>query len=60
MKNRVRVAWVLIDLSNSNPRSHNYLWYFETRALAREHRREQHAIRANARLSQPQKWLRID
>ena len=60
MKNRVRVAWVLIDLSNSNPRSNNYLWWFETRELAREHRREQHAIRANARLSQPQKWLRID
>ena len=60
MKNKVRVAWVLIDLSNSNPRSHNYLWWFETRELAREHRRKQHAIRANARLSQPQKWLRID
>ena len=60
MKNKVRVAWVLIDFSNSNPRSNNYLWWFETRQLAREHRREQHAIRANARLSQPQKWLRID
>lgn len=27
--------WVLIDRSNSNERSKNYLWWFETRAMAR-------------------------
>lgn len=53
-----RIAWVLIDLSNSNPRSKNYLWWFETRALAREHRKHQHAMKHGARLSQPQRWLR--
>lgn len=28
--------WILIDVSNSNARSKNYLWWFETRKLARD------------------------
>jgi hypothetical protein len=43
-RDRPRVAWVLIDKSNSNERSRNYLWWFETRAIARrfllDHRKE--------------------
>lgn len=57
MKKR-KTAWVLIDLSNSNPRSRNYLWWFETRALARQHRKHQHSMKYGATLSQPQKWIR--
>lgn len=50
-----KYAWVIVDLSNSSPGSKNYLWWFETRELARDHRRRQHG---GAELSQPQRWIR--
>lgn len=31
-----QTIWILVDTSNSNLRSKNYLWWFETRELARE------------------------
>lgn len=45
--------WVLVDLSNSNPRSRNYLWWFETRDLARAYRQRHVSTAKYARLSQP-------
>jgi len=30
-----RTMWILVDTSNSNQHSKNYLWWFETRTLAR-------------------------
>jgi hypothetical protein len=39
-----KTIWILMDTSNSNQRSKNYLWWFETRELARhfleDHNRE--------------------
>lgn len=32
------LIWILVDASNSNQRSKNYLWWFETRQLARAHK----------------------
>lgn len=32
--NRPEIMWVLIDKSNSNENSKNYLWWFETKVLA--------------------------
>lgn len=31
-----KTIWILVDASNSNQRSKNYLWWFETRQLARD------------------------
>jgi hypothetical protein len=31
--------WILIDVCNGNPRSRNYLWWFETRKIAEEFKR---------------------
>lgn len=55
-----KALWVLFDLDNGNPKSRNYLWWFKTRALAREHRRQQLSKPNAARLSQPQKWVPCD
>lgn len=52
------VIWVLFDLDNRNEHSSGYLWWFETRKQAREHKKHQEMNLYNARLSQPQKWVR--
>jgi hypothetical protein len=52
-----RVRWVLLDLSNSNPGSRNYAWWFETKAQAIEHRQRQQSMPHSAALSEPQKWI---
>lgn len=33
-KDHPEEMWVLIDKSNSNPKSKNYLWWFETEQIA--------------------------
>lgn len=46
--------WVLIDLDNGHERSKRYLWWFETRALAREFKRHHKETYPNgATLSAP-------
>jgi hypothetical protein len=57
---KLRKMWVLIDLSNSNPGSHNYLWWFETKKQAVEHKRRQRKLKHAARLSAPQAWYRLE
>lgn len=54
----MKLVWVLVDESNSNPRGRQYLWWFETRALAREHRSKQLKMKTGAVLSQPQQWVK--
>lgn len=46
-------VWLLFDLSNGHFGSCCYCWWFTTRREARAHRRRQHRVTANARLSQP-------
>lgn len=46
-------AWVLFDTSNGDEASHRYLWWFDTRREAREHRAKQHANPEWVRLSRP-------
>jgi hypothetical protein len=36
--NPTKTIWILIDTSNSNARSRNYLWWFETKKLAEEYK----------------------
>jgi hypothetical protein len=36
--------WILIDVSNSNPKSKNYLWWFESKEIALEQRRHQNEV----------------
>lgn len=45
--------WILVDISNSNPKSKNYLWWFETKALAMEHKEWQNEVRKGAELRGP-------
>ena len=48
-----KTIWLLFDLSNGHMVSRRYLWWFETRREAMDHRREQHKLRNHARLSLP-------
>lgn len=52
--------WLVFDLSNGDELSHRYVWWFETRAAAREHIAWQRAQSHAARLSQPSKWSADD
>lgn len=45
--------WILVDTSNSNPKSKNYLWWFETEELALEYRQWQNERLKGAELRGP-------
>ena len=45
--------WILIDLSNGDENSRQYLWWFESKKKAKEHRKHQMTLPNNAELSKP-------
>jgi hypothetical protein len=47
--------WVMFDRDNGHPGGRGYVWIFETKKAALEHRREQHKDKLSARLTMPQK-----
>ena len=52
-----KALWLLFDLSNVHPGSRGCVWWFDTRAEARRHRRRQMSNKHNAGLSAPvQYW----
>lgn len=56
-----KTIWILVDVSNSNQRSKNYLWWFETRALARSHLEHQRTVYPDkATLIGPYKYITAD
>lgn len=48
--------WVLFDIDNGHRGAHHYLWWFETKKQAIEHKRHQKAMAYGARLVGPVKW----
>ena len=57
MSSGIRIAprdvWFLFDISNGGLGVRNYVWWFESRAKARAHKKEQHADSSHARLAGP-------
>lgn len=49
--------WILIDTSNGDRRTNNYLWWFETRKLALEFLKHHNKLYLHARLVGPFKYL---
>ena len=45
--------WILIDEDNGDASSKRYLWWFESRQKAREHKKWQNANPKNARVTGP-------
>lgn len=50
-----QVIWLLFDLSNGDPQSRQYVWWFRTRQQARDHKWYQESLRFNAKLSAPKR-----
>lgn len=59
MKSLPHTLWVLIDCDNGNEGSRRYLWWFETRQKAIDHRKAQNAKSGNARVIGPYRF-RVD
>jgi len=51
--------WMLIDVSNSNARSGNYCWWFESRAIARRYKHWQNNVLKGASLEGPYHYKRV-
>jgi len=45
--------WILIDSSNSNPNSSNYLWWFETKKIAEDFIKHHNTIKHHSDLEGP-------
>lgn len=50
-----KFIYVLFDLSNGDVLTRRYLWWFDTRKQAMEHRKEQKKMKYGADLSMPVK-----
>jgi len=48
--------WVLFDMVNGDSMSRRYIWWFRTRAMAREHMKHQRGMPNAASLSGPFKY----
>jgi hypothetical protein len=52
---RNKTIWIMEDRFNGDMAKGSYLWIFNTRKEALDHRREQHKLKHASRLSMPQK-----
>lgn len=56
MKTLPHTLWILIDRDNGHEGSRRYLWWFETRQQAIDHRKTQNANPRNARVIGPYRF----
>lgn len=54
-----KTVWVLFDQANGDKESRRYLWWFDTRKAAREHKHWQNDIYKGATLKGPIKFTRV-
>lgn len=53
-----KTVWLVFDLSNGNPDSRRYVWWFDTEDAAREHISWQSRMEYAAYLSEPMEFIR--
>lgn len=58
MPKKNRPIWVMFDLDNGDKKSRRYLWWFETKKAAIEHRKWQMFLTYGASLSEPEKYIK--
>ena len=50
--------WIMFDLSNGHPGSHQYAWWFRTKREALAHKKHINKLKFHADISEPQLWIK--